>query len=86
MKEVCEETSFIIRNGEFHQISLDKLIYLTIHHAIHVGGLVIGTMVFHPSIIEDVASYLTSPFYFLLASLYLSLCFQSLFHGSIIEL
>lgn len=31
---------------KFHQISLDKAFYFTIHHSVYIRGLEVGTMVF----------------------------------------
>ena len=52
-------------NWELHKISLDETIYLTIHNAIDISGLVIGTVVFHPSVVKHVTTYLTTPLYLL---------------------
>ena len=44
----------LVVDGEFHQVSLDESIYLAIHHPIHVSGLVVGAVVFHPSVIASI--------------------------------
>ncbi len=55
--------------GEFHEIRLYELIYLTIHHTVHIGCLIVGAMIFHTAVIKDVTAYLATPFDFLFACL-----------------
>ena len=43
-------------------------------------------MVFHTTVVEDIASYLASPFYLLLARLNLCLCLKTFLHGAVIKL
>ena len=35
----------VIVNRKLHEVGLDKLVDLAIHHAIHVGGLIVGAVV-----------------------------------------
>ena len=51
---------------KLHQVSFDKAVYLSIHHAIHITGLEVGTVVLHAAVVEDVATNLATPFDFLL--------------------
>ena len=73
-------------NRKLHKISLDETIYLTIHNAIDISGLVIGTVVFHPSVVKHVTTYLTTPLYLFLSSLNLRLCLKTFLHSTIVEL
>ncbi len=50
----------------------DKTIYFAIHHAVHIRGLIVGTVVFHTTVIKYVASDLRTPFDFLLTGFHLS--------------
>ena len=58
---------------KLHQVCLDKFINIAIHHSIDIAGLVVGAVVFHAAIIEDIRADLASPFNFLLARLHFSL-------------
>ena len=46
---------------EFHQVSFDEAVYLSVHHTVHVAGLEIGAVVFHAAVVEDVATNLATP-------------------------
>lgn len=63
---------FVLR--EFHQVSLDKAIDFTIHHATHIACLESCAVVFDASVVKHIASDLASPFNFLFARLDFSLC------------
>ena len=60
--------------GELHQIGFDEVIDLPVHHSSDIGGLVACTVVLHTTIIEDIASYLCTPFDLLLACFDFGLC------------
>ena len=47
---------FVFRTGEFHQVSLDESVNLTVHHTVYIGGLEVGTMILHTAVIEHVAT------------------------------
>ncbi len=66
--------------------TISKIIYLAVHHAIDIGCLIVGAMVFDTAVIEDITSYLTSPLYLLLACLNLRLGLEALLHGAVVEL
>jgi hypothetical protein len=57
---------FLLGLGVFHQIGFDERVYLSVHHALYVAALVIGAVVFYPTVVEHVASYLGAPLDFLL--------------------
>lgn len=59
--------------AKFHEIGLDEIVDATIHHPLYVGGLVVGAVVFDPTVVEHITAYLRPPFDFLLAGLDLGL-------------
>ena len=84
---VQRSTSLVfVIDREFHEVSLDEIVDFSIHHAINITRLIVGTVVFHTAIIKHVRANLTTPLDFLLASLNLCLCFQALLHGTVVEL
>ena len=58
-KQIRPESLFVCHR-KFHQISLDKVVYLTIHYAIDIARLVISTVIFYPSVVKNIASDLAS--------------------------
>ena len=69
-----------------HQVGLDELIDLAIHHSPDVGGLVAGTMILHSAVIEDVATDLGSPLDLLLPRLDLGLSSAATLELLVVEL
>ena len=70
---------------EFHQVSLDEIIYLAIHHTIDIGGLVVGTMVFHTTVVEHVATDLGTPFDLFLSRFHLCLFFHTMLQFLVVQ-
>ena len=77
---------FFLLPGELHQVSLDELINISVHDGSDIRGLVACTVVLHAAVIEDVATYLGTPFDFLLPGLDLSLSLAAALKFLVIEL
>ena len=73
------KASVFVIHGKFHQISLDETVNLTVHHTVHIRCLPVGTVVFHTTVVKNVAAYLAAPLYLLLAGFYLGLRLETLF-------
>ena len=76
----------VIVNRKLHEVGLDKLVDLAVHHAIHIGGLIVGAVVLDTAVVEHIAAYLATPLDLLLSCLNLGLCLQTFLHGSVVEL
>jgi hypothetical protein len=50
-----------------------KSVYLAVHHAVDIRGLIACAVVFHTAVVEDITADLTAPLYLLLSGLYLGL-------------
>ena len=44
--------------AKLHEVGFDEVVYLAIHYAVYVGCLVVGAVVFHTTVVEDVTAYL----------------------------
>ena len=60
--------------GEFHEICFDERIYISVHHSIDIGGLVIGAVVLHAAVVKDIRANLASPFDLLFAGFHFCMC------------
>ena len=74
----------LAEDRDLFRAMMDKL--GTIHHTIHICRLIVCTMIFHATVVKNIASDLTAPLYLLLACLYLSLSFKAFLHGTVVEL
>ena len=57
-------------SGELHQVCFDEIVDLSIHHTVHVGSLVVRTLVFYATVIEYVTTDLRTPLDLLLSGLH----------------
>ena len=69
----CISKSLLLLLGELHEIGFDEAVYLAVHHAANIAGLVIGAVVLDAAVIEYVTANLAAPLYLLLAGLNLGL-------------
>ena len=82
----CYSLLFLVIDGEFHQIRFDEIVEFAVHDGINIGGLVVRAMIFHTTVVKDIRTYLTAPFYLFLAGFNLCLSLQALLHSAVIEL
>ena len=81
---------FVVCGGlfatELHEIGFDEVVYLAIHYARDIGGLVVGAVVFDATVVEDVAAYLAAPLYLFLTGFDFGLFFHAVLHFALVEL
>ena len=71
--------------GEFHQVGLYEVVDVTIHDSTHVAGLVVSAVVLDAAVVEDVAAYLATPLYLLLAVLDFALLLAAVLELLVVE-
>ena len=72
-----------VGSGKFHEVCFDEAVDLAVHDRIDIRSLIARAVIFHSSVVEDVAPDLAAPFYLLFPSLYLGLF---LFQSAVVEL
>ena len=72
--------------SKFHQVRLEEFVDIAVHNALNVGGLVVGSVVFHAAVVEDVGTDLTAPFDLQLARLDFILFLHAVTHLAVVEL
>lgn len=75
-----------VGSGKLHEVCFDEAVDLAVHDRIDIRSLIARAVIFHSSVVEDVASDLTAPFYLLFSSLYLGLFGLFLFQSAVVEL
>ena len=85
-KNNAKKRFLLLFTAKFHQISLQEGIDVAVHDALYVGGLIIGAVVFHTAVVEDVATDLAAPFNLHLARLNLVLLLHTVTHLAVVEL
>lgn len=62
-----------------HEVGFDEAVDFAVEDGIDVGCLVVGSVVLYASVVEDVATYLAAPFYFLFPRFNFGLFFFAFF-------
>lgn len=75
-----------VGSGKLHEVCFDEAVDLTVHDRIDIRSLIARAVIFHSSVVEDVAPDLAAPFYLLFSSLYLGLFGLFLFQSAVVEL
>ncbi len=72
--------------AKLHQPSLEELVDIAIHNTLHIRGLIVGAVIFHAAVVEDIGADLATPFDFHLARLNLVLLLHAVAHLTVVEL